>query len=195
MAGGTLPQPSAEEISSLLHAWYGGDRAALDKLIPLVYDELRRLAHQYMRREHGNNTMQTTALVNEAFLRLVRAQQIEWKDRMHFFAMSANLMRRILIDLARSRGYKKRGGNSKRVPLDSNLQIASDTEPDLVKLDDALNALAEFDPRKAKVVELRFFGGLSERETAEVLEVSLDTVKRDWGLAKAWLHSELKDRR
>jgi RNA polymerase sigma-70 factor, ECF subfamily len=185
-------QSSTEEISSLLHAWYDGDRTALDRLIPLVYEELRQLAHHYMLRERGNNTMQTTALVNEAFVRLVRTQQIEWKDRMHFFAMSANLMRRILIDLARSRGYQKRGGDVKKVSLDSNLQISSAPDPDLVKLDEALNALAEFDSRKAKVVELRFFGGLSERETAEVLGVSPNTVKRDWGLAKVWLHCELK---
>ena len=185
---------SAEEISSLLHAWCDGDRSALDKLVPLVYDELHRLAHSYMLQERGNQTLQTTALVNEAFLRLVGAKQIEWKDRTHFFALSANVMRRILVDLARSRGYKKRGANPRKVSLDAELLISPQPDPDLVKLDEALNALSEFDPRKAKVVELRFFGGLSLSETAEVLNVSRNTVKRDWGLAKAWLLGELKDR-
>ena len=185
---------SAEEISSLLHAWCDGDRTALDKLMPLVYDELRRLAHHYMLQERGNHTLQTTALVNEAFLRLIDARQIELKDRNHFFAISANVMRRILVDLARSRGYQKRGGNVQKVSLDSDLDVSSAPAPELVKLDDALNALSDFDPRKAKVVELRFFGGLSEKEIAEVLAVSTNTVKRDWGLAKAWLLCELKDR-
>ena len=175
-------QSSAEEISSLLHAWCEGDRAALDKLMPLVYDELHRLAHNYMRQERGNQTLQTTALVNEAFLRLVRAQEIEWKDRNHFYAISANLMRRILVDLARSRGYQKRGGDLKIVPLDPDLPVSTGPDPDLIKLDDALSALAEFDQRKAKIVELRFFGGLTVRETAEVLEVSTNTVDRDWEL-------------
>ncbi|RQV97142.1 sigma-70 family RNA polymerase sigma factor [bacterium] len=184
---------SAEEISSLLHAWCDGDRTALDKLMPLVYDELHRLAHYYMMREHGNHTLQTTALVNEAYLRLVNAGRIEWKDRTHFFAISANLMRRILIDLARSHGYRKRGGHMKKESLDEQRFIPSVTDPDLIELDDALNALAELDPRKAKVVELRFFGGLSARETADVLKVSLNTVKRDWGLARAWLLCELSD--
>jgi RNA polymerase sigma factor (TIGR02999 family) len=186
-------QSSAEEISSLLHAWCDGDSAALDKLMPLVYEELRRLAHHYMLREHSHQTLQTTALVNEAFLRLVDARQIEWKDRKHFFAISANVMRRILVDLARARGSRKRGGDVPKVSLDSDMRVLSGHDPDLVKLDDALNTLARFDPRKAKVVELRFFGGLSEKETAEVLDVSLNTVKRDWGLAKVWLHCELKE--
>jgi len=184
-------QSSAEEISSLLHAWRDGDRTALDTLMPLVYDELHRLAHSYMKQERGNHTLQTTALVNEAYLRLIGADRVEWKDRMHFFAISANLMRRILVDFARSRGYRKRGGNVKKVSLDSRLLTPSQTDPDLVKLDDALNTLAELDPRKARVVELRFFGGLSARETADVLEVSLNTVKKDWGLAKTWLLCEL----
>ena len=187
-------QSSAEEISSLLHAWCEGDRTALDKLVPLVYDELHRLAHNYMRQERDNQTLQTTALVNEAFLRLVKAREIEWKDRTHFYAISANLMRRILVDLARSRGYKKRGSNVKRITLDSGLHVSSEPDPDLIRLDDALNALAEFDSRKAKVVELRFFGGLSVSETAEVLEVSTSTVDRDWELARIWLYCELKNR-
>jgi len=187
-------QSTAEEISSLLNAWCKGNQHALDKLMPLVYDELHRLAHNYMRQERSNQTLQTTALVNEAFLRLVKAREIEWKDRNHFYAISANLMRRILVDLARSHGYKKRGGKVKKIPLGADLPISSNPDPELVKLDDALNNLAGFDPRKAKVVELRFFGGLSVRETAEVLEVSTSTVDRDWELARTWLYSELKNR-
>jgi RNA polymerase sigma-70 factor (ECF subfamily) len=186
-------QSSAEEISSLLHAWCGGDQTALAKLMPLVYDELRRLAHNYMRQERSGHSLQTTALVNEAYLRLVRAGQVEWKDRSHFFAISANLMRRILVDLARTRGYKKHGGKVQKVTLGTAPIASSSRDPDLVKLDDALNALSDFDPRKAKVVELRFFGGLSVQETAEVLQVSPNTVKRDWSLAKVWLLCELKE--
>ncbi len=194
MAGGARMQSSAEEISSLLHAWCGGDRTALDKLMPLVYEELHRLAHSYMRQERGNQTLQTTALVNEAFLQLVRARQIEWKDRNHFYAISANLMRRILVDLARSRGYRKRGGKVKKISIDSALPVFSEHDPDLTRIDDALNTLGGFDARKAKVVELRFFGGLSVRETAEVLEVSTSTVDRDWELARTWLFRELRNR-
>jgi RNA polymerase sigma factor (TIGR02999 family) len=184
---------SAEEISSLLHAWCKGDQTALDRLTPLVYDELHRLAHNYMRHERDYQTLQTTALVNEAFLRLVKAQEIEWKDRNHFFAISAKLMRRILVDFARSHGYKKRGGDVKMIPLKADLPIPSEPDPDLIKLDDALSALADFDPRKAKIVELRFYGGLSVKETADVLEVSPSTVDRDWELARIWLYCELKN--
>ncbi len=187
-------QSSAEEISSLLHAWCEGDQSALNKLMPLVYEELRRLAHHYMRQERANHTLQTTALVNEAFVWLVRAKQVDWKDRNHFYGISANLMRRILVDLARSRGYRKRGGDMKRVSLDADLFVSSGPDPDIVALDEALNALAEFDPRKAKVVELHFFGGLSWKETGEVLHISAMTVRRDWGLAKAWLLCELEER-
>jgi RNA polymerase sigma factor (TIGR02999 family) len=185
---------SAEEISSLLHAWCKGDQAALDKLTPLVYDELHRLAHNYMRHERNDQILQTTALVNEAFLRLAKAHEIKWKDRNHFFAISSKLMRRILVDFARSHGYKKRGGDVKIIPLNPDLPIPCEPDPDLVKLDDALNALADFDPRKAKVVELRFFGGLSVSETANVLEVSPSTVDRDWELARIWLYCELQNR-
>ncbi len=185
---------SAKEISALLHAWHGGDQTALDKLMPLVYDELRRLAHRYMRRERADHILQTTDLVSEAYLRLIDAQEIEWKDRMHFFAISAGLMRRILVDFARSRGYKKRGGNRQKLSLDGTLSIPHTPDPDLVKLDDALTALSALDPRKARVVELRFFGGLSVDETAEVLEISSETVKRDWRMARTWLLCELRDR-
>jgi RNA polymerase sigma-70 factor (ECF subfamily) len=181
-----------QEISLLLRAWRSGDRTAVDRLLPLVYDELHRMAHQYMLRERAGHTLQTTAVVNEAYLRLVDAKEIEWQDRAHFFAISANLMRRILVDFARSRGSQKRSGKMKRVFLDAE-RLASDVpDPDLVKLDEALGALADFDPRKAKVVELRFFGGLSVEEIAEVLEVSPDTVKRDWRMAKVWLICKLK---
>jgi len=154
-------QSSPQEISALLRAWSAGDEAALDRLIPLVHEELHRLAHAYMRREREAQTLQTAALVNEAYLRLVGANAVQWQERTHFFGIAAKLMRRILVDFARSRGYQKRGGNLKKVPLDEALQISSEPDVDLVRLDDALNALAEFDPRKARVVELRYFGGLS----------------------------------
>ncbi len=160
--------------------------------MPLVHGELHRLAHRYMVREKVGHTLQTTALLNEAYMRLVDASQIEWQDRTHFFAISANLMRRILVDFARSRGYQKRGGNVVKVEFDAERMPSPQQGADLVAIDDALIALAEFDPREAKVVELRFFGGLSEEETAEVLGVSSRTVKRDWALAKAWLTRELK---
>lgn len=182
---------SAQEISSLLKAWSGGDKHALNKLMPLVYDELHRIAHRYLRRERDDHILQTTALVHEAYLRLIDTQKVEWQDRAHFFAISANLMRRILVDFARSKGYEKRGGTMERISLNEDHFIPKDIN--LVKLDDALNALADFDPRKAKVVELRFFGGLSVKETAEILKVSPDTVRRDWRLAKVWLLCELKD--
>lgn len=183
-------QPSTE-ISVLLKEWSNGDRKALDQLIPLVYRQLHSLAHQYLRRENSTGTLQTTALVNEAYLRLVNANEVEWKDRAHFFAISAKLMRRILVDLARSRGYEKRGGKVQRVSFEEAAFVSTDLN--FVQLDDTLNALAEFDSRKARVVELRFFGGLSVKETAEILQVSPDTVKRDWRLAKVWLLGELKE--
>lgn len=187
-------QFAAEEISSLLHAWCEGDRTSLDKLIPLVYDELRHLAHNFMRKERSSQTLQTTALVHEAYIRLLKLRKIKWEDRNHFFAVSANLMRRILVDLARSRGYQKRGGNMRRVALDSDLPVSSEPDPDIVKLDDALNALADFDSMKARIVELRFFGGLNGEETADVLEVSPSTVDRHWELARIWLYCALNNR-
>jgi RNA polymerase sigma factor (TIGR02999 family) len=161
--------------------------------MPLVYGELHRLAHRYMVHERAGHTLQTTALVNEAYLRLIDANGVDWQDRTHFFAICANLMRRILVDFARTRGYQKRGGNTRKVSLDESLLVSPEPDVDLVKLDDALKALAGVDPRKAKVVELRFFGGLSEEEAAEVLKVSRDTVKRDWRLAKVWLLEEMSD--
>jgi RNA polymerase sigma factor (TIGR02999 family) len=181
---------SAQEITALLKEWSGGDRKALDKIIPLVYDELHRLAHSYLRRERIGHTLQTTALVNEAYLRLINSREIKWRDRAHFLAISANIMRRILVDFARSKKYKKNSGNLQRVSLDNDAGIPIDMN--LVKLNDALIALSKFDPRKASVVELRFFGGLSISETAEVMDISQGTVKRDWRMAKVWLVCELK---
>jgi RNA polymerase sigma-70 factor (ECF subfamily) len=186
-----VTRSSPREVSLLLRAWRDGDQAALDRLMPLVQGELHRLAHCYMARERPDHTLQTTALVNEAYVRLIGANRIDWRDRAHFFAISSNLMRRILVDCARSRGYQKRGGEMKKVSLDQALFVSPEQHPDLVKLDDALKALAEFDPRQAKIVELRFFGGLDLDETAEVLQVSRDTVKRDWRLAKVWLLCEM----
>ncbi len=183
---------STHEVTGLLLAWCGGDAAALDRLIPLVYDELRRLARRYMAREWANQTLQTTALVHEAYLRLVDANRVEWKNRVHFLAVSANLMRRILVEFARSRGSRKRGGGARQVSFDEALIPSPGREEDLVALDEALTALAAFDSRKAKVVELRFFGGMTEEETAEALGVSPDTVLRDWKSAKLWLWRELE---
>jgi len=189
-----VTRSSPRDVSLLLHAWRGGDQAALDQLLPLVHQELHRLAHIYMARERANHTLQTTALINEAYLRLVDADKVDWQDRTHFFAIAAKVMRRILVDFARSRGYQKRAGHRKEVSLDEAMLISPNPDHDLAKLDDALMTLAEFDPRKAKVVELRFFGGLDLDETARVLKVSRDTVKRDWRLARTWIYSEMTGR-
>lgn len=184
--------PSSDhEVTRLLKAWSGGDEQALEELTPLVYRQLHQIAQRYMRGERSGHTLQTTALVNEAYLRLVDCAQVNWQDRAHFFAISANLMRRILIDFARSRGYLKRGGAVFHIPLDEAPSVSDEADVNLVALDDALNALAAVDDRKSKVVELKFFGGLSVEETAEVLRVSSDTVIRDWRLAKIWLLREL----
>ena len=184
--------PSPGEVSLLLHSWRLGDGAAFDKLVPLVYDELHRIAHRYMLKEPIDRTLQTTALVHEAYLRLVDIKGIEWQDRAHFFAISAKLMRQILVDIARSRRYKKRGGNAKKVSLDKALFVP--VKHDLLEIDEALSTLSALDSRKAKVVELRFYAGLGVKDTAEVLGISAETVKRDWRLAKVWLLCELKDR-
>jgi len=183
---------SPREVTQLLQAWSRGDETALDRLMPLVYDELRRLAHHYMTRENAGHILQTTALVNEAYLQLIDANMVKWQDRAHFFAVAANLMRRILVDFARSRNSQKRGGKLSHVSLDEAALLSSEQDADLIELDEALTALAAVDSRKAKVVELRFFGGLSLEETGEVLGVSPDTVWRDWDLAKAWLYREMK---
>jgi len=192
MEGGPVKQSPPQEISALLRAWSSGDESALARLMPIVYEELHRLAHSYMKRERSGHTLQTTALVNEAYMRLVDANTVEWQDRTHFFGIAARLMRRILVDFARTRGYQKRGGKLKKRSLDEGLLVSPEPQEDLVGLNDALNALAEFDPRKARVVELRYFGGLSVEETAEVLKVSGITVIRDWNMAKLWLLKELK---
>jgi RNA polymerase sigma factor (TIGR02999 family) len=176
----------------LLHEWRCGDQGALDKLMPLVYRELHRLAHKYMVREKAGNALQTTALLNEAYLRLVDLKRVRWQDRVHFFAMSARMMRRVLVECARSRRSHKRGGNFRRIELDEGAIPCLERSEDLIALDDALQALAAIDPREASVVELRFFGGLTVEETAEALGVSDKTVMRDFELAKVWLLHELK---
>ncbi len=183
--------PSPQQVSQLLVAWGDGDRAALDELMPLVYEELRRLAHKCIRRERPGHTLQTSVLVNEAYLRLVDQKNIHWQDRAHFFGIAARLMRQILVDYARQRGSAKRGGDARRVPLDEAMIVSEERAADVVALDDALKSLAEIDPRKSQIVELRFFGGLSIEEAAEVLKVSPGTIMREWTLAKAWLRREM----
>ena len=182
---------SSHEITKLLVAWSDGDQTALDKLVPLVYDELRRVARRYMNRESPGHLLQTTALVNEAYMRLIDANQVKWQNRAHFFAISARVMRRILVDFARRGAKLKRGGNAIEVSFDEALGVSAKRGADLVAIDDALTSLAELDPRQSQVVELRFFGGLKDNEIAEVLKVSHGTVRRDWRLARAWLHREL----
>ena len=186
-----MTTPSTQGVTEMLLAWSNGDKSALERLIPVVHNELHRLAHRYMNRERPGHMLQTTALVNEAYLRLIDTSHVRWQNRAHFFAVSAQLMRRILVDFARSRNYLKRGGNAVQVSLDEALAISPEQDADLVALDQALDALAAIDERKTRVVELRFFGGLSIEETAEVLKVSPDTVMRDWRLAKVWLLREL----
>ena len=182
---------SPQQVSQLLVAWGAGDKAALDELMPLVYQELRRVARQCMNRERADHTLQTSALINEAYLRLADQTNIHWQGRAHFFGIAARLMRQILVDYARRRGYAKRGGDVRRVDMDKAVVISGERAAEVVALDDALKSLAEIDPRKSQVVELRFFGGLSIEETAEVLGVSEGTVRRDWALAKAWLHDAI----
>ena len=184
------PQPDAD-ITQLLRAWGNGDGGALERLTPVVYQELLRMARGYMRRESPDNTLQPTALVHEAYLKLVDAKVAQWQDRAHFFAVSARLMRRILVDSARTRLAGKRGGGAVRVELNDSIDAAALKNEQMVRLDDALEALAQFDPRKASVVELRFFGGLGVEETAEVLKISAQTVMRDWRLARVWLANEM----
>ncbi|MGH9801147.1 MAG: sigma-70 family RNA polymerase sigma factor, partial [Blastocatellia bacterium] len=182
---------SSEQVTELLLAWGQGDESALEQLVPMVYGELHRLAHRYLGGERAGHMLQTTALVNEAYLRLVDSQRVQWQNRAHFFAVSAQLMRRVLVDFARSRNYQKRGGDAVQVSLHEELAGSTERGADLVALDDALNAMAKSDERASRVVELRFFGGLSIEETAEVLKISPETVKRDWTWAKAWLLREL----
>ena len=188
-------ESAKQNITQILCEWSDGNRDALDKLMPLVYEELRRQASRYMRGEKQNHTLQTTALVNEAYLRLIDSSKVRWQNRAHFFAVAANLMRRILVDFARSRNYQKRGGGAFQVSLEHAEAVSSEKGEDIVALDEALQSLAVIDERKAKVVEMRFFGGLSVEETAEVLKVSPDTVMRDWRLAKVWLLKELSEKK
>ena len=183
---------SPREVTRLLQAWCSGDRKALEELMPLVHGELHRLAHRYMLRERAGHTLQTTALVNEAYLKLIGATKVRWQNRAHFFAISAGLMRRILVDFARTRGSRKRGGDVRKVELDETRVASPGRDTDLIALDSALNSLAAVDPRQAKVVELRFFGGLGVDETAEVLGISPRTAKREWAAAKLWLLRDMK---
>jgi RNA polymerase sigma-70 factor (ECF subfamily) len=184
-----VPSP---DVTGLLARWQDGDEAALQQLLPIVHEELRRLARRQMAGERPDHTLQPTALVNEAYLRLVNLKEMQWQNRAHFFAMAARLMRRVLVDFARSRGYQKRGGDARAVSFTEALGVAEGRPTDVVALDDALEALARVDERKSRVIELRFFGGLSIEEAAEVLNVSRETVKRDWTFAKMWLLRQLR---
>ena len=183
---------SQHEVTELLRKWRSGDKKALDRLTPLVYDELRRLAHHYISRERPGHTLQTTALMNEAYLQLVGQKDIEWENRAHFFAVSARVMRHILVDYARQRRSSKRGGSFEKVSLDSEATVSQERARELVALDEALEALNELHPRPSKVVELRYFGGLNNTEVAAVLHVSEATIERDWRFARAWLYRELQ---
>ena len=185
--------PSPPEVTQLLVAWGNGDQLARDQLMSVVYQELHRLAHHYMKRESPGHTLQTSALVNEAFLRLVEQRNVHWRNRAHFFGIASQMMRRVLVDYARSRLYAKRGGGMRALSLDESLIVSDERSAEVVALDDALEYLAEFDQRKSQIVELRFFGGLSIEETAKVLQVSEGTVMRDWTLAKAWLRREMSN--
>ena len=180
------------DATALLQAWGRGDAEALDRLLPLVYEELHRVARRHMRHERAEHTLQASALVNEAYLRLIQVQHVQWQNRLHFVAMASRVMRRVLVDAARAKGYQKRGGGAQRVSLPDALIAPEGPAPDLLALDDALKGLDEIDPRKCKVVEMRFFGGLNVEETATALHVSKETVMRDWRIAKAWLARELK---
>ena len=186
-----MTEPAPGEATQLLIDWSGGDATALEKLTPLIYDELHRVARRLMRHERGDHTLQATALVNEAYARLVDQRNVRWQNRAHFFAIAARLMRRILIDYARQRHYAKRGGGAPKVSLDEALVLSDERAAELVALDEALDRLASIDPQQGRVVELRFFGGLTVEETAEVLKISYDMVKREWSTAKAWLFREM----
>jgi RNA polymerase sigma factor (TIGR02999 family) len=185
--------PSAQNVTEMLRDWRNGDQEALEQLIPVVYDELHRQAARYLRREHPGHTLQTTALIHEAYLRLIKQQNIEWQNRAHFYAIAARLMRQILVDHARRRQATKRGGSDIKVPLEEAMVISPGENVDLVALDEALTRLAAIDPQQSRIVELRYFSGLSVEETAEVLGVSSRTVKRDWNVAKAWLRQQISE--
>ena len=190
----TQSSRSPNELTQLLIAWSNGSQEALDQLFPLVYEELRRLAHRYMGRERRGHTLQTTAVVHEAYLRLIDQKQVEWQNRAHFFAIAAQMMRRILITHAQSHAYAKRGGGALKVSLDEAAILSQERAGELIALDEALNSLTTIDPRRSQVVELRFFGGLSNEEIAAVLKISPNTVTRDWNVAKAWLYREMNKR-
>jgi RNA polymerase sigma factor (TIGR02999 family) len=180
-----------QNVTELLVGWSNGDKEALDRIVPIVYDELRKQAARYLRRERAGHTLQTTALIHEAYIRLVDQKNVRWQNRAHFFGISAQLMRRILVDHARTKGRAKRGGSDIRVSLDDTNLIAKGTDLDIIAVDEALERLAQIDEQQSKIVELRFFSGLTVEETAEVLKISPATVKRDWSMAKAWLHREI----
>lgn len=188
-----MAEASAEEITQLLKAWSEGDRVAFDRLMPLVYQELHRLAHRYMKREHAGHTLQTSALVNEAYLKLINEREMHWQSRAHFFAVASQMMRQILVDYARSRCAAKRGDGKAPVPLEDAIEVSEDRLEEFLSLDEALNNLARFDSRKSRIAELRFFSGLSVEEAAHAIGVSEVTVMREWRLAKAWLHDQLND--
>jgi RNA polymerase sigma factor (TIGR02999 family) len=185
------PQITPHQITGLLAEWSSGNQAALDELYPLVYDELRRMAHRYMARERKGHTLQTTALINEAYLRLVEQHNVTWQNRAHFFGISAQIMRRILIDHARRYEYSKRGGGANRISLEEVALVAKECAGELLALDEALDRLNKIDQRRSQVVELRFFGGLDNQEIASYLKISENTVTRDWNMARAWLYGQL----
>lgn len=189
-----MTQPSTHEVTELLIEWSNGDKAALDKLMPLIHEELRRLAHYYMSHERPGHTLQTTALVNEAYLRLVNREGVHWQNRAHFFAIAAQVMRTILVDHARSHAYAKRGGGAHKIELDEAMIVSRERAAEVVALDEALKELANLDPQQSRIVELRFFGGLTIEETAEVLDLSPATIKREWSTAKAWLYHQVANR-
>lgn len=189
-----MTRPVPQDLTQLLLAWSRGDQSALEQLLPLVDAELRRLAHAYMRRENPDHTLQTSALINEAYLRLIDQQRVSWQNRAHFFGITAQLMRRILLDHARAHARAKRGGGARLVPLDEATLVSEQKAAELIALDDALQTLERFDPRKSRLVELRFFGGLSNEEVAEALDMSLRSVEREWRKARAWLYQALAEK-
>ena len=188
-----MTRPAPEEVSQLLLDWSNGDQSALDKVMPIVYQELHRLAHHYMRKERAGHTLQTTALVNEAYLRLADYKQMRWQSRTHFFAVAAQVMRRILVENARSKKFAKRGGGAQQISLEETALVSAERSAEVIAVHEALTDLESWDPRKGRIVELRFFGGLSIEETAEVLKISPTTVQREWRSAKAWLHRAINE--
>jgi len=187
-------QSSTDEVTRLLQDWGGGDQRALEKLVPLIYNELRQMAHKCLYRERSGHTLQTTALVHEAYLKLIDQRDTRWQNRAHFFAIAAQAMRRILVDNARRHTAMKRGGPAENLSLDEAANVSIEPDPVLLPLDEALTRLAEIDPQQEKIVELRYFGGLTIKETAEVMDLSVDTIKGDWAMARAWLRERLKER-